>query len=123
MTDTLRQSRAPLYLQIAEVLRQDLDRGVCWKCGVMRRPLSWNTDKSLGASFTNTWRQCRTRSMGATSNQTTKAKALNSLNTSPHLEDRRGTETLGRSRNAGTLTAARISACLQILETATPERE
>tara|TARA_B110000305_G_scaffold22503_1_gene20583 strand:- start:1746 stop:2474 length:729 start_codon:yes stop_codon:yes gene_type:complete len=28
MTDTLRQSRSPLYLQIAEILRQDLDRGV-----------------------------------------------------------------------------------------------
>ena len=32
MTDTLRQSRAPLYLQIAEILRQNLDRGT-WKPG------------------------------------------------------------------------------------------
>lgn len=32
MTDTLRQSRSPLYLQIAEILRQDLDRDV-WKVG------------------------------------------------------------------------------------------
>lgn len=32
MTDTLRQSRSPLYLQIAEILRQNLDRGI-WKTG------------------------------------------------------------------------------------------
>lgn len=32
MTDTLRQSRAPLYLQITEILRQNLDRGT-WKPG------------------------------------------------------------------------------------------
>lgn len=32
VTDTLRQNRSPLYLQIAEVLRQDLSRGV-WKAG------------------------------------------------------------------------------------------
>ena len=32
MTDTLRQSRAPLYLQITEILRQNLGRGV-WKPG------------------------------------------------------------------------------------------
>lgn len=32
MKDTLRQSRSPLYLQIAEILRQDLDRGV-WTTG------------------------------------------------------------------------------------------
>lgn len=32
MTDTLRQSRSPLYLQIAEILRQNLDRGV-WTPG------------------------------------------------------------------------------------------
>ena len=32
MKDTLRQSRSPLYLQIAEILHQNLDRGV-WKTG------------------------------------------------------------------------------------------
>lgn len=32
MTDTLRQSRSPLYLQIAEILRQNLNRGV-WMPG------------------------------------------------------------------------------------------
>ena len=32
MVSTLRKSRYPLYLQIAEVLRQDLDRGV-WRVG------------------------------------------------------------------------------------------
>ena len=39
MTDTLRQSRAPLYLQIAEVLRQDLDRGV-WQVGELLPTIS-----------------------------------------------------------------------------------
>ncbi len=39
MTDTLRQSRAPLYLQIAEVLRQDLDRGV-WQAGELLPTIS-----------------------------------------------------------------------------------
>lgn len=39
MSDTLRQSRSPLYLQIAEILRQDLDRGV-WKPGALLPTIS-----------------------------------------------------------------------------------
>ncbi|AXI41036.1 GntR family transcriptional regulator [Sulfitobacter sp. SK011] len=39
MTDTLRQSRSPLYLQIAEILRQDLDRGV-WTAGELLPTIS-----------------------------------------------------------------------------------
>ncbi|NKB26841.1 MAG: GntR family transcriptional regulator [Rhodobacteraceae bacterium] len=39
MTNTLRQSRSPLYLQIAEILRQNLDRGV-WKPGELLPTIS-----------------------------------------------------------------------------------
>lgn len=39
MTKTLRQSRSPLYLQIAEILRQDLDRDV-WKTGELLPTIS-----------------------------------------------------------------------------------
>ncbi|NIA69881.1 GntR family transcriptional regulator [Pelagibius litoralis] len=39
MTDTLRQSRSPLYLQIAEILRQNLDRGV-WMPGELLPTIS-----------------------------------------------------------------------------------
>ena len=39
MTKTLRQSRSPLYLQIAEILRQDLERDV-WKTGELLPTIS-----------------------------------------------------------------------------------
>ncbi|MXY34576.1 MAG: GntR family transcriptional regulator [Boseongicola sp. SB0676_bin_33] len=39
MTDTLRQSRSPLYLQIAEILRQNLGRGV-WTPGELLPTIS-----------------------------------------------------------------------------------
>lgn len=39
MIDTLRQSRSPLYLQIAEILRQDLDRSV-WTTGELLPTIS-----------------------------------------------------------------------------------
>ena len=39
MTDALRQSRSPLYLQIAEILRQNLDRGV-WTPGELLPTIS-----------------------------------------------------------------------------------
>ena len=39
MTDTLRQSRSPLYLQITEILRQSLSRGI-WKPGELLPTIS-----------------------------------------------------------------------------------
>ncbi|MDE0208996.1 MAG: GntR family transcriptional regulator, partial [Boseongicola sp.] len=39
MTDALRQSRSPLYLQIAEILRQNLGRGV-WTPGELLPTIS-----------------------------------------------------------------------------------
>lgn len=51
MTDTLRQSRSPLYLQIAEVLRQDLDRGV-WTAGQLLPTISKLSDKYSVAKIT-----------------------------------------------------------------------
>lgn len=51
MTDTLRQSRAPLYLQITEILRQNLDRGT-WKPGDLLPTISELSEKYSVAKVT-----------------------------------------------------------------------
>ena len=51
MIDTLRQSRSPLYLQIAEILRQDLDRGV-WTEGSLLPTISEISEKYAVAKIT-----------------------------------------------------------------------
>ena len=47
MKDALRQSRSPLYLQIAEILRQNLDRGV-WTPGELLPTISELSAEYLG---------------------------------------------------------------------------
>ncbi|MDG1531494.1 MAG: GntR family transcriptional regulator [Paracoccaceae bacterium] len=51
MTNTLRQSRSPLYLQITEILRQDLGRGV-WKVGGLLPTISELSAKYSVAKIT-----------------------------------------------------------------------
>lgn len=51
MTDTLRQSRAPLYLQITEILRQNLDRGT-WQPGDLLPTISELSEKYSVAKVT-----------------------------------------------------------------------
>ena len=51
MTDTLRKSRSPLYLQIAEILRQDLDRGV-WEAGDLLPTISELSEEYAVAKIT-----------------------------------------------------------------------
>ena len=51
MTYTFRQSRSPLYLQIAEILRQDLDRGV-WQEGDLLPTISELSRKYSVAKIT-----------------------------------------------------------------------
>lgn len=51
MIDTLRLSRSPLYLQIAEILRQDLDRGV-WNVGELLPTISELSKKYSVAKIT-----------------------------------------------------------------------
>ncbi len=51
MTDTLRRSRAPLYLQITEILRQELDRG-SWKPGDLLPTISELSEKYSVAKIT-----------------------------------------------------------------------
>lgn len=51
MNKTLRQSRSPLYLQIAEILRQNLDRGV-WKPGQLLPTISMLSEEFSVAKIT-----------------------------------------------------------------------
>ena len=51
MTDTLRKSRSPLYLQIAEILRQNLDRGV-WEAGDLLPTISELSEEYAVAKIT-----------------------------------------------------------------------
>lgn len=51
MSDTLRQSRAPLYLQITEILRQNLDRGT-WQPGELLPTISELSEKYSVAKIT-----------------------------------------------------------------------
>jgi len=51
MNETLRQSRTPLYLQITEILRQNLDRGV-WTNGQLLPTISELSEKYAVAKIT-----------------------------------------------------------------------
>lgn len=51
MSDTLRQSRAPLYLQITEILRQNLGRGI-WKPGELLPTITELSEKYSVAKIT-----------------------------------------------------------------------